>query len=106
MNTTIGQNESVLIRDADNMVTPFNITIVSIGDCRCPSNPEVNCVHAGWGSADFRTEGFNFSLRIGESKEFLTGRSSFRLTLIDVLPYPTLENHEEEKKAIFVVEMI
>ena len=103
MHVTVGSDESVVIKDL-NAETTVNVTVTNIADSRCPS--DAVCVHGGWVTVDFQTEETNFSLKVGESKEFTSGSQTYKLTLLDVTPYPTTGNSNEEKKAVFVVEAI
>ena len=103
VNVTAGSDESVVIKVAESETT-LSVTITNIAESRCAS--DVVCVHAGWVIVDFQTEESSFSLKIGESKEFLSGDERYKLTLLDVTPYPTTQNSEEDRKAVFVVEAI
>jgi hypothetical protein len=97
LNTTAGTNETVVVEG-------INVTVVNIEDSRCPS--DVVCIWDGVAVVDFKTEGLTCSLMIGESKEFSSAGSSFRLTLIDITPFPSLHNPGGKKEAIFTLDMI
>lgn len=102
-NTKAGFNESVEIKDANGQVSCV-ISVVGIEDMRCPS--DVVCVWDGYAIVAFETEGLSFSLEIGQSKEFSSGGSSFRLTLLDVTPRRTSNDVVVKGKAVFIVEKI
>jgi hypothetical protein len=105
-NTTVSDGDHVLIRDPENSESLFSVEVVDIQDSRCPGNPNVQCITGGFASVDFETSGYNFALRVGETKEFSCNGASFRLTLVEVLPIPMLENRDEVKSAIFFVERV
>lgn len=104
VNISKGQNESAVIEDISDLTRRFEVKVLAIDDSRCPS--DVVCVHAGWATVDFKINDLSFTLRIGESVEFTIHNQQFKLTLIDVVPYPTTTNQDERKKAIFVVDKV
>jgi len=104
VNISKGQNESAVIKNASDLTHKFEVKVLAIDDSRCPS--DVVCVHAGWASVDFKINDLSFTLGIGESFEFTIHNQQFKLTLIDVVPYPTTTNQDERKKAIFVVDKV
>jgi len=96
-----GQDESVVIVDTSKGIS-CEVKVLSINDSRCFS--DVVCVHAGWATVNFEIQGVTpFALNIGESKVFSTKGQSLKLTLTDVVPYPSTVNQQEKKEAVFIV---
>lgn len=97
------QNESVLIRDA-RVKDSFRTSVISISDSRCPS--DVYCVWAGQASVNFEIGANSFSLLLHESKYFTIGAQTLRITLDDVVPYPSTTNVQEDKQAVFTIQLM
>lgn len=98
------QDESAVIRDSGDLVSAFEVLVKKIEDSRCPS--DAICVHMGWASVDFKIRDNEFTLQIGQTKEFSLFSRQFKLTLLNVTPYPTSANHDERKIAVFKVERL
>ena len=100
-NVLKGQHQSVVINDTSKGIS-FEVKVLAINDSRCFS--DVVCVHAGWATVNFEIQGkAPFALTIGESKDFAAEGQSLKLTLTDVLPYPSTVNQHEKKEAVFII---
>ena len=98
-NISLHQNESILITEV-----PLHVTVLTISDSRCPV--DVECFWAGQASADFKIDGITFQLLVGQAKEFDIPGKHLKITLIDVIPYPTTTNGNEKKSAVLVIERL
>lgn len=80
----------------------LKVKIMEIKDSRCLS--DVVCVQAGWASANFEIMGVpSFSLKVGESQVFSFNGRSLKLTLADVVPFPSTTNQAQQKEAVFMI---
>ncbi|HTJ51641.1 MAG TPA: hypothetical protein VL443_19410 [Cyclobacteriaceae bacterium] len=93
-------------------IQSIDIQVTSIGDSRCPS--DVVCIWEGEANVTFKINGIDQPVTLctwnrsycNNPYEFTVDKVHYKLTLKDVIPYPTTTNGNEERKAKFVVEVI
>jgi hypothetical protein len=79
----------------------ITVEIIEIFDSRCPINAV--CVWEGEAKVVFQINTDTFSLLMEESKEFSFNGDSFKLEFKNIAPFPTTENGNEIKKAVFTI---
>jgi hypothetical protein len=110
-----GAFEAVVRAGVDDKVVyssggaPFSVKVISIEDSRCPS--DVVCMWQGMAKVRFSLTGVSapFDLYLGgghdqpNSTTYLFDGKTYRLTLVDVTPYPSTDSAHLPKKAHFEV---
>jgi hypothetical protein len=91
----------------------LDIHIQKIEEARCPS--DVQCIWQGYVKVAFQVDDVSevelitpqfAGSNASENYEFTSGGRNYRLTLKNVVPYPSTKNYEETKSVEFILESL
>lgn len=101
-NLTVSQGDAKAVRDLEEK---FSVKVLEIVDYRCPMGVYCLAIWQGGASVKFEIGSNEFSLALGQSKEFAVDQRNYKITLKDVVPYPVYQD-SQVKQAVFVIEKI